>query len=62
MFRAATSVTLNAVLQVEPRSFHTLAQWHYKYKIADLLVEIRREMASPQNKKLPQPAEGSTFS
>lgn len=47
--------------QVDIRQFGQLAQWQYKTKIVDVLVEMRREMASPQNKKLPQPAEGSVF-
>jgi len=47
--------------RVDIRQFGQLAQWQYKTKIVDVLVEMRREMASPQNKKLPQPAEGSVF-
>ena len=47
--------------QVDIRAFGHLAQWQYKTKIVDVLVEMRREMASPQNKKLPQPPEGTSF-
>jgi len=50
-----------SLLQVDTRAFAQLAQWQYKTKIVDVLVEMRREMASPQNKKLPQPAEGTVF-
>jgi hypothetical protein len=50
-----------SLLQVDTRAFGQLAQWQYKTKIVDVLVEMRREMASPQNKKLPQPAEGTVF-
>ncbi|KAJ5482647.1 hypothetical protein N7539_006093, partial [Penicillium diatomitis] len=32
-----------------------------KVKAHDLLIELRRYMALPQHKKLPQPPEGSTF-
>ncbi|KIJ55535.1 hypothetical protein M422DRAFT_24101 [Sphaerobolus stellatus SS14] len=38
-----------------------LAHWTRNSSLETVLVEIRREMASPINRKLPQPPEGSTF-
>jgi len=46
--------------QVDPR-FPILAQWKSHYDIEKLLVEIRKELASPVNRKAPQPPEGATF-
>ncbi|KAJ3416238.1 E2 ubiquitin-conjugating protein mms2 [Chytridiales sp. JEL 0842] len=38
-----------------------LLGWKSSYSLETVLGEIRREMASPANRKLPQPAEGSMF-
>jgi ubiquitin-conjugating enzyme E2 variant len=38
-----------------------LSQWKRQYTIETVLAEIRKEMALPANKKLAQPAEGTTF-
>ena len=38
-----------------------LSAWKRHFTIETLLAEIRKEMASPANKKLAQPAEGSKF-
>ncbi|RKO99692.1 hypothetical protein CXG81DRAFT_30140 [Caulochytrium protostelioides] len=38
-----------------------LDAWKRHFTLESLLAELRREMASSANKKLPQPAEGSTF-
>lgn len=46
---------------VDPKKFPFLLKWTRKNTIEQLLVEIRKEMGSPTNKKLPQPPEGSTF-
>ncbi|KAJ7569068.1 hypothetical protein O6H91_01G059600 [Diphasiastrum complanatum] len=46
---------------IEPRHFSMLANWHREYTMEDILTELRREMSSPQNRKLPQPPEGATF-
>ena len=46
---------------VEPRSFRPLGQWSREYTIETVLAELRREMCQPNNRKLPQPAEGSSF-
>lgn len=49
------------LLQVDARTFHVLSNWSSKYTIETILVELRREMASPQNRKLSQPPEGTTY-
>jgi len=46
---------------VDPRHFPLLAQWRREYTMETILTELRREMASPHNRKLQQPPEGSTF-
>eukprot|EP00850_Spirogloea_muscicola_P019970 SM000203S06146 [mRNA] locus=s203:76758:83557:+ [translate_table: standard] len=46
---------------VEPRHFPMLAQWRRDYTMENILTELRREMASPSNRKMPQPPEGSLF-
>lgn len=47
--------------QVDARHFHVLSNWNSKYQIETILVELRREMASHHNRKLPQPPEGTTY-
>eukprot|EP01097_Dermamoeba_algensis_P010867 TRINITY_DN820_c0_g1_i1.p1 TRINITY_DN820_c0_g1~~TRINITY_DN820_c0_g1_i1.p1 ORF type:complete len:140 (-),score=21.86 TRINITY_DN820_c0_g1_i1:195-614(-) len=46
---------------VEPSKFSLLSQWSQTTSFETLLLELRNEMSSPQNRKLPQPPEGSTF-
>eukprot|EP00244_Chara_vulgaris_P009199 TRINITY_DN3853_c0_g3_i1.p1 TRINITY_DN3853_c0_g3~~TRINITY_DN3853_c0_g3_i1.p1 ORF type:complete len:145 (-),score=26.23 TRINITY_DN3853_c0_g3_i1:256-690(-) len=46
---------------VEPRSFPMLASWRRDFTMENILTELRREMQTGQNRKLPQPPEGSTF-
>lgn len=38
-----------------------LSAWRRNFTLETVLAELRREMASPANKKLSQPSEGSTF-
>jgi len=47
--------------KVDRAKLPVLAQWTRQSTLETLLIEIRREMASPSNRKLPQPPEGSTF-
>ncbi|KAJ3828671.1 UBC-like protein [Lentinula raphanica] len=47
--------------QVDPSKLTVLREWHRDKTLETLLVEMRREMASFNNRKLPQPPEGSTF-
>jgi len=58
-------VNLSFVSQVDGKvdrnKLPVLADWNRTKTLETLLVEIRREMASFSNRKLPQPPEGSTF-
>jgi len=47
---------------VDPRELHVLRDWSRAKSIETILVEIRKEMASFNNRKLPQPPEGTFFS
>ncbi|KAF5316153.1 hypothetical protein D9619_006609 [Psilocybe cf. subviscida] len=47
--------------KVDPSKLPVLATWNRGLSIENILVEIRREMASFNNRKLPQPPEGSNF-
>ena len=52
---------LPCALQVDPRHFAVLAQWHRGYTMETVLTELRKEMASHHNRRLNQPAEGTTY-
>lgn len=47
--------------QVIPSKLNCLKEWKPSNTIEHILKEIRKEMQSSANRKLPQPAEGSTF-
>jgi len=47
--------------KVDPVKLPVLSSWNRNSSIEHVLVEIRKEMASFNNRKLPQPSEGSTF-
>ncbi|DAZ98622.1 TPA: hypothetical protein N0F65_000817 [Lagenidium giganteum] len=47
--------------RVDPRRLPALMNWNRNHGIENVLVALRSEMASPANKRLPQPAEGSNF-
>ncbi|KAF8141888.1 ubiquitin-conjugating enzyme/RWD-like protein [Boletus edulis] len=47
--------------KVDPNKLNVLAQWGKDSSIETVLVGIRREMGSFNNRKLPQPPEGTTF-
>ncbi|KAF4321418.1 hypothetical protein BBO99_00001229 [Phytophthora kernoviae] len=47
--------------RVDPRRLGALGSWHRNNGIENVLVAIRAEMASPTNRRLPQPPEGSNF-
>ncbi|GAA5969636.1 hypothetical protein JCM8115_003098 [Rhodotorula mucilaginosa] len=47
--------------KVDPNKLGLLANWKHNYTLETVLVELRRDMASPTNRKLPQPAEGTPF-
>lgn len=45
--------------QVEPSLFPMLANWQREYTMEDILTQLKKDMMSPQNRKLAQPPEGS---
>ncbi|RLN76854.1 hypothetical protein BBJ28_00001635, partial [Nothophytophthora sp. Chile5] len=47
--------------RVDPRRLAALGNWHRNNGIETVLVAIRAEMASPNNRRLPQPPEGANF-
>jgi len=46
---------------VDANKLNVLSRWDRKSSIETILVEIRKEMAGFNNRKLPQPPEGSTY-
>ncbi|MFQ6648936.1 hypothetical protein Gotur_021881 [Gossypium turneri] len=51
-----TKVLLNN--QVEPSLFPMLGNWRREHTMEDILTQLKKEMMSPQNRKLTQPPEG----
>jgi ubiquitin-conjugating enzyme E2 variant len=47
--------------RVDPSKFPALASWQRQYTLESVLTEIRRDMASATNRKLPQPPEGTMY-
>ncbi|KAF2255762.1 UBC-like protein [Trematosphaeria pertusa] len=47
--------------KVDPTKLPCLVQWKREFTMETILIELRRYMALPQHKKLPQPPEGSTY-
>ncbi|CAK9781721.1 UBC-like protein [Cutaneotrichosporon oleaginosum] len=52
---------VDSVGVVDLTRVRSLSQWRREYTLENVLVELRREMASPSNRKTPQPPEGSEF-
>ncbi|CCK70880.1 E2 ubiquitin-conjugating protein MMS2 KNAG_0F02130 [Huiozyma naganishii CBS 8797] len=46
---------------VSAEKFHTLRDWKRSYTMQTVLLDLRKEMGTPANKKLSQPSEGSVF-
>ncbi|ERM94132.1 hypothetical protein AMTR_s00010p00151210 [Amborella trichopoda] len=44
---------------VDPNQFSMLGNWRREYTMEDILTQLKKEMASAQNRKLPQPPEGN---
>eukprot|EP00002_Diphylleia_rotans_P036191 TRINITY_DN7949_c0_g1_i1.p1 TRINITY_DN7949_c0_g1~~TRINITY_DN7949_c0_g1_i1.p1 ORF type:complete len:141 (+),score=29.41 TRINITY_DN7949_c0_g1_i1:75-497(+) len=63
--RFVSKINLSCVNQstgvVEPKAFPTLANWQRSFNIERVLVDIRNQMTSSANKRLPQPPEGTNF-
>lgn len=47
--------------RVVPHQFDTLKNWKRAYTMETVLLELRKNMAAPANKKLLQPPEGATY-
>lgn len=47
--------------QVEPSHFPMLADWKRECTMEDILMQLKKEMTSPQNRKLAQPPDGLSF-
>ncbi|KAF2657533.1 UBC-like protein [Lophiostoma macrostomum CBS 122681] len=47
--------------KVDPTKLPCLVQWKREFTMETILIELRRYMALPQHKKLPQQPEGSTY-
>ncbi|MBA0676833.1 hypothetical protein Goari_018286 [Gossypium aridum] len=60
--RFQTRINMTCVNQetgvVEPSLFPMLANWQREYTMEDILTQLKKEMMSPQNRKLAQPPEG----
>ncbi|KAK3035610.1 hypothetical protein RJ639_033202, partial [Escallonia herrerae] len=63
--RFQTRINMTCVNQetgvVEPSLFPMLADWQREHTIEDILIQLKKEMMSPQNRKLAQPPEGTSF-
>lgn len=61
--RFQTRINMTCVNQesglVEPSLFPMLAHWQRECTMEDILTQLKKEMVSPQNRKLPQPPEGN---
>ena len=47
--------------EIDPARFPVLGNWRREYTMETVLQELRREMASAANRKLPQPPEGTNY-
>ncbi|XP_022990018.1 ubiquitin-conjugating enzyme E2 variant 1A-like isoform X1 [Cucurbita maxima] len=43
---------------VEPSLFPMLSNWQREHTMEDILMQLKKEMTSPQNRRLSQPSEG----
>lgn len=59
--KACANTTLSFPAQVDLSKLPSIASWKRDFTMETVLIEIRRYMAAPANKKLPQPAEGTNF-
>ncbi|KAJ3066244.1 E2 ubiquitin-conjugating protein mms2 [Podochytrium sp. JEL0797] len=59
----ASRVNMSGVNQTNGKieKLACLDAWKRSYTLENVLVELRREMGSPSNRKLAQPVEGSMF-
>ncbi|KAF8062688.1 UEV1C [Scenedesmus sp. PABB004] len=62
--RFQSRVNMDCVLpdgRVDAGRFGVLGQWRREYSMETVLSELRRQMASPLNKRQPQPPEGTMY-
>ncbi|KAK9795852.1 hypothetical protein WJX73_005169 [Symbiochloris irregularis] len=62
--RFYTKINMACVLSdgsIDQRQFKTLATWTRAQSMETVLSDLRREMAAPHNRKLPQPPEGTHY-
>ncbi|OMJ80436.1 hypothetical protein SteCoe_19283 [Stentor coeruleus] len=63
--RFVCRINMNCVNQnngnVDPHAFRIIGNWNPTYSMETILVELRKEMNSAANKRLPQPPEGSNY-
>jgi ubiquitin-conjugating enzyme E2 variant len=52
---------VDKTLQVDLSKLPSIANWKREFTMETILIELRRFMAAPNNKKLPQPPEGTNF-
>ncbi|CAN1144042.1 Ubiquitin-conjugating enzyme E2 variant 1D [Linum perenne] len=48
-------------IHIEPKKFGLLSNWQREYTMEDILTQLKKEMATAQNRKLVQPPEGTYF-
>lgn len=63
--RFTTKINMHSVSRhtgnVDSARCHILRNWSRTYGIETVLLELRKEMASSHNRRLPQPPEGTEF-
>nr|GMD21871.1 ubiquitin-conjugating enzyme E2 variant 1A [Ipomoea batatas] len=63
--RFQTRINMSCVNQetgvVEPILFPMLADWKREHTMEDILLQLKKDMMSPQNRKLAQPPEGASL-
>lgn len=63
--RFVTKVNMHSVSKhsgsVDAYRCNVLKNWSMDYGIETVLLELRKEMASSHNRRLPQPSEGAQF-
>ncbi|RCV41227.1 hypothetical protein SEVIR_9G117400v4 [Setaria viridis] len=61
--RFQTRINMTCVNQetglVDPRLFPMLGNWQREHTMEDILTSLKREMSTPQNRRLHQPQEGN---
>ncbi|KAG8070570.1 hypothetical protein GUJ93_ZPchr0006g45084 [Zizania palustris] len=46
---------------VDPKKFSLLSNWQRDYTMESILIQLKKEMGGPHNRKLVQPPEGTFF-